>query len=161
VSGGGLNTESVHRLTKTKKRLPKQVMEIWNALEVKLSEENNFGRVRKAIKRKIQCGEPVVPWFELLNKSRNSAAEYDDTIPTLSPNDPQLINFAKVHLIGEQIIIFEKYKKSIEAVDLSHDDENKIDSMVRTYLEHLPTYPDEVLWKMSCRCEPGTGEIIM
>jgi len=59
-----------------------------------------------------------------------------------------------MHLIGEQILSFEKYKRSLDIVDLYHEDDNKIDAMIRTYLEHLPTYPDEVLWKMSCRCEP-------
>jgi len=49
---GGLNTVSVHRLTKTKKKLSKQILEIWNALEKKFSEENNFGAVRKSCKEK-------------------------------------------------------------------------------------------------------------
>jgi len=153
---GGLNTVSVHRLTKTKKRLPKQVIDIWNSLEVKLSEEHNFGGVRAAARKKLQSGEPLVPWFELINKSRNSTSEYEDYLPTLSPSDPKLLNFSKIYLLGEQILNFEKYKKSMEIVDLYYDEDNKIDSVIRSYLEHLPTYSDEVLWKMSCRCEAGT-----
>jgi len=152
---GGLNTYSVLRLSKTKKRLPKQTSEIWAALESKLSEENNFVKVRKASKNKLANGEPVVPWFELINKARNSACEYDDFLPTLSPSDPHLLNFSKMQLLGEQIISFEKFKQSIENIDLFHEDDNKVDSIIRTYLEHLPTYPDEVLYKMSCRCESG------
>lgn len=152
---GGLNTVSVHRLSKTKKRLPKQTAEIWSLLEKKLSEENNFGAVRKAAKNKLSNNEPVVPWFELINKARNSACEYGDYLPTSSPTDQPLLNFSKIKVIGEQIMSFEKFKQSIENVDLYHEDDNKVDSIIRTYLEHLPTYPDEVLWKMSCRCESG------
>jgi hypothetical protein len=151
---GGLNTVSVHRLTKTKKKLPKQVLDIWNSLESNFSEENNFGGVRKATKKKLNNKEPVVPWFELINKARNSVSEYADYLPSALPTDPPLLNFSKIHLMGEQILTFENYKRAIENVDLYHEEDNKLDSMIRTYLEHLPTYPDEVLWKMSCRCEP-------
>jgi hypothetical protein len=151
---GGLNTVSVHRLVKTKKRLPKQTSEIWAALEKKLSEENNFSSVRKAAKNKVGNGEPVVPWFELINKVRNSACEYADYLPSASP-DTLLLNFFKMKLLGEQIFTFEKFKRSIENVDLYHDDDNKVGSIIRTYLEHLPTYGDDVLLKMSRKCESG------
>jgi len=104
----------------------------------------------------LQGGAPVVPWFELINKARNSASEYDDHLPALTPTDAKLLNFSKMHLFGEQIVTFEKYKRAIEVVDLYHEEESKIDSVIRSYLEHLPTYSDEVLWKMSCRCESGT-----
>jgi len=135
-------------------------MELWNALEVKLSEEHNFGGLRKAMKKKLQVGEPMVPWFELINKARNSYTEYNDFLPSLPSTDPidpdlNLLNFSKMYLTGELVLTFEKYKQSIEMVDLYHDEANKIGTILRTYLEHLPTYPDEILWKMSCRCEPG------
>uniref|UniRef100_A0A6B2L1S2 Ras-GEF domain-containing protein n=1 Tax=Arcella intermedia TaxID=1963864 RepID=A0A6B2L1S2_9EUKA len=149
---GGLNTISVLRLKKTKKRLPSQILDLWAVLEEKLSEKNNFGRLRKVTKKKMLSGEPVVPWFELVNKARNSSAEYDDYISTST--DPKIINFSKVYILGEQILNFEKYKKNLEKVDLFYESNNKTDQNIRTYLEHLPTYPDDVLWKMSSICEP-------
>lgn len=136
-----------------KKKLPAKTNEIWIALEKRLSEENNFGYVRKAAKSALSQGASVVPWFELINKARNSACEYEDYLPTLSPTDPPLLNFSKMKILGDQILSFEKYKQSIENIDLYHDEDNKVDSIIRTYLEHLPTFPDDVLWKMSCRCE--------
>jgi len=155
---GGLNTISVYRLTKTRKKLPKQIADIWNALEVKLSEERNFGRIRKVIKSKVQNGEPVVPWFELINKLRNWASQHDDYLQQSSKHGPKLLNFGKIYSVGEQIITFENYKKLLENVDLFYSESNKTDKMIQTYLEHLPTYPDDILWKMSVKCEPNPSE---
>eukprot|EP01125_Pyxidicula_operculata_P008816 TRINITY_DN2925_c0_g2_i3.p1 TRINITY_DN2925_c0_g2~~TRINITY_DN2925_c0_g2_i3.p1 ORF type:complete len:515 (+),score=103.27 TRINITY_DN2925_c0_g2_i3:256-1800(+) len=179
---GGLNTVAVHRLTKTKKRLPKQVLDVWAALEEKLSEAQNFGRLRKAIQKQLQNSEPTVPWFELINKLRNWADQYDDfisvpgstssasatttttsgsvvstprkTMYNIVTTGP-LINFSKLTLLGDQLTTFEKYKKNLEKVDLSMDG-SKTDAIVRSYLEHLPTYDDDVLWKFSHQCEPDT-----
>jgi len=152
---GGLNTISVCRLTKTRKKLPKQVSDIWNALELKLSEERNFGRIRKVIKCKVQNGEPVVPWFELINKLRNYASQIDDYLPSKTL---KLINFRKIYSVGEQIISFENYKKNLQNVDLIFSESNKIDKIIQTYLEHLPTFTDDVLWRMSCKCEPPSDD---
>ena len=60
---GGLNSVYVHRLAKTRKKLPKQTSQIWNSLNTKLSEEGNFRQLRNAMDKQMRNKEPLVPWF--------------------------------------------------------------------------------------------------
>jgi len=157
---GGLNTTAVHRLSKTKKALPKKTQEIWQTLQTKLSEAQNFGQLRKTIEREVARGEPVVPWFELLVKLRNWADNYSDFITQqaakekTSPAPTPLLNFGKMYIVGEQQVAFDRYLKTLEAVDVSQGDDDTVGAAVRTYLDHLPCFPDDVLWKYSTLCEP-------
>jgi len=80
------------------------------------------------------------------------------TDPTHTTSTSPIINFSKVHLIGEQIFSFEQYKNLNEKIDLnftenSDNRNSNTDQMIRSYLEHLPTYSEEVLWKFSLQCE--------
>lgn len=89
---------SVHRLHKTKKALPKKVSDMWNALSEKLSEAQNFGQLRKAMDKQADRGEPLIPWFELLNKLRNWADNYNDYITQQSTKSKTpLLNFGKMY----------------------------------------------------------------
>lgn len=152
---GGLNGTAVHRLARTRKALPKKIAELWSALQAKLSEAQNFGQLRKTMERQAACGEPLVPWFELINKLRNWADNYNDYITANNTAGNSLLNFGKMYLIGEQMQAFDRYQKANEAVDLSYDESNATDSAIRAFLEHLPTFPDDVLWKLSTQCEPN------
>jgi len=162
-----------------------------NSLEEKLSEENNFGKLRKVVKKLVANREPVVPWFELVNKLRNWAHQYEDYVPTSLPGtassvsplqQPQqslqqqsqslqsssttpsdlpspssnspLLNFAKMYILGDQMLTFQNYKLNIEQVELFPIYESQTEQMIRSYLEHLPVFSDEVLWKLSLQCEP-------
>lgn len=107
------------------------------------------------MERQAACGEPLVPWFELINKLRNWADNYNDYITANSSAGNSLLNFGKMYLIGEQMQSFDRYQKANEAVDLSLDESNATDSAIHAFLEHLPTFPDDVLWKLSTQCEPN------
>lgn len=95
--------------------------------------------------------------------------------PSLLKKSP-ILNFSKMYLLGEQIFSFEQFQKLIEKIDLENLDggdsgaknivgggdgggvgANNVDFMIRSYLEHLPTYSDEVLWKFSLQCEPAVN----
>jgi len=153
---GGLNTTAVHRLSKTKKALPKKTQEIWQTLQTKLSEAQNFGMLRKTIEREVARGEPVLPWFELLVKLRNWADNYSDYITQhAAPKEkaaPPLLNFGKMYIVGEQLLAFDRYQRALERVDVSAEGGGS-DGAARTYLEHLPCFQDDVLWKYSTLCE--------
>lgn len=167
---GGLNGTAVHRLQRTKKALPKKERELWAALASKLSEAQNFGQLRKALERQAERGEPLVPWFELINKLRNWADNYNDYITQTSAfsaraGDAPLLNFGKMYIIGEQMLAFDRYQRVNEAVFLgnpsSAQDERSGEAAIRSYLEHLPTFSDDVLWRLSTQCEPdqtGLGD---
>jgi len=145
---GGINTVAVYRLTKTAKKLPRKEQEIYHSLEKKLDGGSLFFQLRQAISNNLTSGEPTVPWFELINKLRNQADQYPDYV------DPEnhFVNFSKMQLLGEQILTFQKQQAMLSTVSLYHD-ENVIDKTIRSYLEHLPTFSDDVLWRFSCRCE--------
>lgn len=66
IESGGLNSVYVHRLVKTRKKLPKQISQIWQSLEDKLSEEGNFRQLRNAMEKLMKNKEPMVPWFGML-----------------------------------------------------------------------------------------------
>lgn len=38
---------------------------------------------------------------------------------------------------------------------LNYVQESTSDTIIRNYLEHLPVYDDQVLWKFSHQCEPS------
>jgi len=232
--------------------------DIWLSFEEKLSEANNFGKLRKLVKRLLADEEPVVPWFELINKLRNITHNYDNylqppssskipsqksigTLPGLPPSQkstgtlpglpstpkqptgnmfpvtptqkqqlpvftltpqssvppplsdslsnsrssdnlsasssktPKIqtlrnlpatlssstspLNFTKMYLLGEQILTFRNYKRNNEKVELFPADESPTDQLVRSFLEHLPVFSDEILWKLSLLCEPENSSI--
>lgn len=154
---GGLNGTAVHRLQRTKRALPKKERELWAALASKLSEAQNFGQLRKAMERQAERGEPLVPWFELINKLRNWADNYNDYITQTSAfgaraGEQPLLNFGKMYIIGEQMLAFDRYQRVNESVYL--DDVEGPGAAVRSYLQHLPTFADDVLWRLSTQCEP-------
>jgi len=150
---GGLTSVSVHRLTKTAKKLPRREQEIYHSLEQKLVGAGMFSQLRQAISKKFEEGDPVVPWFELINRLRLQACESPDYVDA----EKRYINFAKIQLLGEQVLHLIKQQALISTIALFHDEDNKIDKIIRSYLEHLPTFSDEVLWRFSCRCEPEPG----
>jgi len=147
---GGLNTISVDRLKKTKKKLPKQYFDIIKAFENQLSEENNFRKLRTAMSKYLSSHQPVMPWFELISKMRNWMTNYEDYL--VNDTNEKIWNFGKMYVLGSQIITFDKYQNINRNVDLQLDD-NDSNIAIRTFLEHLPTYPDEMLFKFSEFCE--------
>eukprot|EP01127_Copromyxa_protea_P000927 TRINITY_DN1083_c0_g1_i1.p1 TRINITY_DN1083_c0_g1~~TRINITY_DN1083_c0_g1_i1.p1 ORF type:complete len:922 (-),score=109.22 TRINITY_DN1083_c0_g1_i1:86-2851(-) len=87
---GGLNSLSVHRLSKTHKKISRKHSEIRDALGAKLSEEYNFFQLRKAMEKLRMKKEPVVPWFELINKFRNWSDQYPDYVDTTVDAEPTI-----------------------------------------------------------------------
>eukprot|EP01127_Copromyxa_protea_P020437 TRINITY_DN6844_c0_g1_i2.p1 TRINITY_DN6844_c0_g1~~TRINITY_DN6844_c0_g1_i2.p1 ORF type:complete len:564 (+),score=83.30 TRINITY_DN6844_c0_g1_i2:244-1935(+) len=177
---GGLNSVYVHRLKKTRKKMPKQISEIWKSLDTKLSEEGNFRYLRNAMEKLVKSKEPMVPWFELVKKMRERLDEYEDFLLESEPKpsekqeksevtekneksekqtqDQRVINFAKIFLIGEQILNFEEIQENNSCLNLENPQDSQADILIRNFLEHLPTYDHEVLWKFSHQCESGKKE---
>jgi hypothetical protein len=73
------------------------------------------------------------------------------------PNRDPILNFAKIFLIGEQILNFDEISENNSLLNLENSD-NDTDYVIRNFLEHLPTYDHEVLWKFSHQCEPSKRE---
>lgn len=71
-----------------------------------------------------------------------------------APAPTPLLNFGKMYIVGEQLLAFDRYQKALEVVDVSLSQDDPTGEAIRTYLEHLPTFPDDVLWKYSTLCEP-------
>ena len=70
----------------------------------------------------------------------------------------KIMNFSKLKLLGEQILEFERYKNNNRRVNLYPEEKYDIDATIREWLEHLPTYPDNLLWNFSLQCEPMKDE---
>jgi len=156
---GGLNTGPLNRLRKTKKRMSQKYKDLWSALEFRLSERDDFGQLRGIIFKKSSKIEPLVPWFELVDKHRNYTDQYDDIIKV--PKDPNIfINFIKLHSLGEQLLALEGYQKLIGTVELNvvptELKSQQALSNIQNFLGHLPTFTEEVLWRFSNQCEPPT-----
>jgi len=151
---GGLNMGCVARLAKTKKKLPSQTHQILSSLSEKLSERGNFALLRKVMDKQIQAKEPLIPWFELMNKYRNWTALYSNFMDTVKDGTQPILNFSKMTMIGDQMLEFLAIQKINANVDLNFVDESKTDIIIRGYFEHLPTYDDKVLEKFSYQCEP-------
>jgi len=154
---GGLNTGPLNRLIKTKKKMSTKTQELWSALEFRLSERDDFGQLRGIIARQFKKCEPLVPWFELIDKHRNFTDQYDDIIRV--PKDHNLyINFTKLYTLGEQLLTLEGYQKVIASVQLNLVSKKpraeQFVSTIQNYLRHLPTFSEETLWKFSLQCEP-------
>jgi len=98
----------------------------------------------------LSTHHPVIPWFELLSKMRNWISNYDDYL--YPESNEKYWNFNKMYIIGSQIITFDKYQNIIRNVDLQLD-ENDSNVAIRTFLEHLPTYSDDMLFRFSELCE--------
>jgi len=98
----------------------------------------------------LSSHQPVMPWFELISKMRNWMTNYEDYL--VNDTNEKIWNFGKMYVLGSQIITFDKYQNINRNVDLQLDD-NDSNIAIRTFLEHLPTYPDEMLFKFSEFCE--------
>eukprot|EP01130_Rhizamoeba_saxonica_P017204 TRINITY_DN8238_c0_g1_i1.p1 TRINITY_DN8238_c0_g1~~TRINITY_DN8238_c0_g1_i1.p1 ORF type:complete len:835 (-),score=187.36 TRINITY_DN8238_c0_g1_i1:56-2560(-) len=149
---GGLNMVSVSRLSKTKKKLPKSILNTWETLEEKLSESNNFGNLRRAMEKKLKGNIPFIPWFELIVKLRNWVQNYADVIENVDSTQP-FLNFSKISILGNQIIDFVNYKKNNMCIYTDLDERYPSGKTIRTWMEHLPTYSDDMLWQLSHQCE--------
>jgi len=130
---------------------------VWSALEFRLSERDDFGQLRGIIAKQFKKCEPLVPWFELIDKHRNFTDQYEDIIRV--PKDPNVyINFTKLYTLGEQLLTLEGYQKLIASVQLNLVSKNRraeqFISNIQNYLRHLPTFTEETLWKFSLQCEP-------
>ena len=103
-----------------------------------------------------------------MKKMRDRVEEYEDyllqkSVPVIVPDGPdnpednenstEILNFPKMYLIGEQILNFDAIRENNKCLQL-YFEENQTDSLIRNFLEHLPTYDDEMLWKFSHQCEP-------
>jgi len=148
---GGLNTVFVHRLKKTKKKLPKSYLSILQAFEKQLCESNNFQRLRAAMEKYLSLKQPIVPWFELISKNRNWVNHYHDYLQIES--EEKMWNFMKMFVLGSQIINFCQYQNVNSVFDLQLDESHSSNVSIRSFLEHLPVYSDDKLWKLSLRCE--------
>lgn len=109
------------------------------------------------MEKQIEQKEPVIPWFELINKYRNCNALYGNFLDTVRDGTQPILNFAKMTLIGDQMLEFINIQKNNSVVDLSGANESKTDIIIKGYFEHLPTYDDDVLYKFSNQCEPSAN----
>jgi len=153
---GGLNTGPLNRLLKTKKKMSQKTQNLWTALEYRLSESNDFGQLRATIAKQFAKCEPVVPWFELIDKHRNFTEQYEDFVRV--PKDSNIyVNFTKLYTLGEQLLTLEGYQKLLGSVQLNivalDPRINQFLSNVQNFLRHLPTFSEETLWKFSLQCE--------
>lgn len=64
---GALKSTSVSRLSQTKEALPMEFSQMYESLNVRLSEARNFTPLQIEIERAMfKTGEAVVPWFGTL-----------------------------------------------------------------------------------------------
>jgi hypothetical protein len=159
---GAINTNSVHRLSKTFKKLPKASTEILKSLEEKLNEANNFANLRWSMhKQRTQANAPLIPWFELTAKNRNILDEFDDVVlpPDFTVNsenrDVALFAFSKFAKFADQIEEFLSCQHNNRLLDLHSTQTHTSETIIQKWLSELKVMDEEELWWLSLQCEPS------
>jgi hypothetical protein len=164
---GAINTNAVHRLSKTFKKLPRSSQEILKSLEEKLSEANNFANLRWSIHKQRSLGSPLIPWLELVAKNRNILDEFDDVViphgdrVTIENRDTALFSFSKFAKFADQIEEFLSCQHNNRLLDLHSTQTHTAEVIIQNWLGDLNPQGENELWQLSVQCEPldsGTGD---
>lgn len=151
-----LNSSHVSRLSKTKKRLSKSTLDMWNSFEEKLSEIQNFSTLRNLMLKSRKQGSALIPWFELIIKGRNHVDEYPSVFYSgktpLLYEEQTIINFTKLEHLNEIIEEFVACQKNCK--DYKQILESKYNQSVKNTIKALASYSDQDLWELSHSCEP-------
>lgn len=153
----GLNSVSVNRLIKTKKKLSNSANEMWKEYEIIFSESNNFSNLRKLMEKCVKQNLPIVPWLELITKGRNMIDEYPSLFnnninPDSKYKNIPIINFSKLERMNELVEEFTKCQNAIKKVNLKIEP-HSLATVIQDYISSLSTYNDSELWELSLRCE--------
>eukprot|EP01124_Arcella_intermedia_P001745 TRINITY_DN10955_c0_g1_i1.p1 TRINITY_DN10955_c0_g1~~TRINITY_DN10955_c0_g1_i1.p1 ORF type:complete len:968 (+),score=224.27 TRINITY_DN10955_c0_g1_i1:3-2906(+) len=143
---GGLHAVSVKRLSKTISNITSKFHELLGSFKVRFSETGNFSPLQAEMDKRMNQGEPLIPWFELINKNRNMVLSRSSLLQDTDSSCVNLVNFERIRLIGEMMLKFDKQQKLISL-------EIQEKTWLSDYLKKLPTSTDDQLWECSLLLE--------
>ncbi|KAJ1533721.1 RasGEF [Nowakowskiella sp. JEL0078] len=144
----GLNLNSVIRLKKTWKALPKKYVDVWNSLNFLIMSEGSYRNYRTRLKELTDKEKERVPILPYLGVTLKDLTFAEDGNPTIVQGDPSnSINFLKFRMIADMIESVVRCQKPSYTF--------QVDNKISNWLKYdWVVFDDAELYAHSKVCEP-------